>query len=110
MSRDAAYALDMLTVARRALRHLGGADYERFRNDDMMQDAVIRCLEVLGEAARHISAEYAAAHPEVPWRTTSRMRHRLAHDYDRIELSIVWDTVHVDLPDLITALEPLVPE
>jgi uncharacterized protein with HEPN domain len=56
-----------------------------------------------------VSAEFRDAHPEIPWREMIGLRHRLIHEYFRIDLRRVWDTVQRDLPKLITLIEPLVP-
>lgn len=74
-----------------------------------MQDAVVRALEVVGEAAGHISKEFQDAHPEIPWHKMVGMRNRLIHEYFRVNYAAVWDTVRNDLPDLIKTLEKLVP-
>ena len=66
-------------------------------------------LEVIGEAAGKISDELKAAHPEIPWHEMVGMRNRLIHEYFRISLQTVWDTVQKDLPELIDRLEALLP-
>jgi len=69
----------------------------------------MRWLTVIGEASRKISPEYQAAHADIPWSEMKGLRHRLVHEYFRIQLPIVWDTIQSDLPKLIAQLEPLVP-
>lgn len=69
----------------------------------------MRVLEIIGEAARKISNERKEAHPEVPWNDMIAMRHKLIHDYFRLDLRKVWDTVQRDVPSLITKIAPLVP-
>lgn len=66
---------------------------------------VIRLLEVIGEAASQVSVETQGAHPDVPWRKMSGLRHRLIHGYFNVNLDIVWDTIGEDLPPLIRSLE-----
>ena len=73
------------------------------------QNAVIRALEVLGEAAGKVSAGCRAAHPELPWREMTAMRHRLIHGYAEVRLDLVWTVARDHLPGLIAALAPLVP-
>jgi len=109
MQRDQAYALDILEAARRASGYVVTTRQEEFLADPMRQDAVIRCLAVVGEAARRLSPDFRAACPEAPWARMVGMRNRLVHDYDAVDAGRVWDTARHDLPALIAALEPLVP-
>jgi uncharacterized protein with HEPN domain len=109
MWRDEAYLLDILLAARRALRFNVKATWEDFERDELRQHATARTLEIIGEAARKISPEFKAAHPEIPWADMIGLRHRLIHEYFRIDLRRVWDTVQNDLPKLIALVEPLVP-
>jgi uncharacterized protein with HEPN domain len=88
---------------------LAGLTREDFERSPLHQDAVMRALEVVGEAARKVSDETRKMHPEVPWVDMVGMRHRLAHDYLRVDLQRVWDTVREDAPKLIALIEPLVP-
>jgi uncharacterized protein with HEPN domain len=109
MRRDESYLLDILTAARRAISHLDDVQSKTFEESDLLQDAVVRALEVVGEAAGHISAEYRESHPEIPWHKMIGMRNRLIHEYFRVNYAAVWDTVTNDLPDLVKTLEKLVP-
>jgi uncharacterized protein with HEPN domain len=110
MSRDAAYLLDMLESSRLALSHLGNVSQQRFFDDLEQQDAVIRRLLVIGEAARKVSEETRREMPELPWTKMIAMRNLLVHEYDDVDLTIVWDTVRNGLPGLIAKLETVVPE
>jgi uncharacterized protein with HEPN domain len=69
---------------------------------------VIRPLEIIGEAARRISQDTRDAHPEIPWEQMIGMRNRLIHEYFRVNLTTVWETVQNDLPSLIALIGPLV--
>ena len=109
MRRDESYLLDILIAARRAISHLDGIQSRTFEESALLQDAVVRALEVVGEAAGHLSKEFREAHPEVPWHKMVGMRNRLIHEYFRVNYAAVWDTVTNDLPDLIETLEKLVP-
>jgi len=75
----------------------------------MRQYAVTRCIEIIGEAARGISEEFRTEHPEISWKNMIGMRSRLIHNYDEIDLDVVWDVLQHDIPKLITQVEPLVP-
>ena len=109
MQRDDAYLLDILIAARKALKFLEGMTWEEFERDDLRQNAVMRPLEIIGEAAGRVSQKTRDAHPEIPWEQMIGMRNRLVHEYFRINLATVWDTVHDDLPRLVALIEPLVP-
>jgi uncharacterized protein with HEPN domain len=109
MPRDDAYLLDMLVAARKILQFTRSATRDQFDLDELLQNTVIRMLEIIGEAARNISEDTRAAHSDIPWRQIIGMRHRLVHEYFRIDLERVWDTVQKDIPELIRLVEPLVP-
>jgi uncharacterized protein with HEPN domain len=109
MQRDDAYLLDILIAARKALNFLEAITWEEFEQSDLHQNAVMRSLEIIGEAARRVSQQTRDAHPEIPWEQIIGMRNRLIHEYFRVNLATVWETVHDDLPRLIVLIEPLVP-
>lgn len=109
MQRDEAYLLDILIAARKALKFLEGMTWQEFAQSELHQNAVIRPLEIIGEAARRVSQETRDAHSEIPWEQMIGMRHRLIHEYFRVNLATVWETVQNDLPPLIAHIEPLVP-
>lgn len=109
MSRDDAYLLDILVAARRVREYCAGLDWGTFERSTLHQDAIVRRLSVIGEAARKISQATRNAHPNVPWTQIVGMRHRLIHDYSHVNLRTVWDVAQNDIPPLIAAIEPLVP-
>jgi uncharacterized protein with HEPN domain len=110
MHKDDAYLLDILLAARKVLKYTKGMKQGEFDGNELVQDAVMRQLEIMGEAAGRISEEYRKAHPEIPWHKIIGMRNQIIHEYFRINRQVVWDTIHNDLPDLIRLIEPLVPE
>ena len=74
-----------------------------FTTNDMAQDAVIRNIEIIGEAARNIARhhrDFAGAHSGIPWESVYLMRNRVAHGYFSVDLEIVWRTLQRDLPEL----------
>ena len=107
--RDAVCLLDMLRQARGVARLVQGRTFEDYLADEDLRMAVERRLEIIGEAARRVSATYRDTHPEVPWRKIIAQRHVLAHEYEEIEESLLWQTATVSVPELIALLEPLVP-
>lgn len=106
---DAAYLLDMLVAARDAVDFAEGVSYAEFERDRQTQLSILKALEIVGEAAAHISEDTRKAYPAIPWTEIVGMRNRLVHVYFDIDLPLVWDTVRHDLPVLIARLEPLVP-
>ncbi len=109
MWRDDAYLLDILIAAKRAKEFATDLTWEEFQKSDLHQNAIMRTLEIIGEAARRVSEEFKAAHPEMPWKEMVGMRNRLIHEYFSIDVEKVWDAVQNDIPVLITLVEPLVP-
>jgi len=109
MQRELAYLLDILQSANLIRQFVHGLDEAQFFADVLRQDAVIRRIEVIGEATRRIAREYRLRHPEIPWQAMAGMRTRLIHEYDRVDLLEVWQVVHHDIPELIRLIEPLVP-
>ena len=80
---------------------------DQFMLDRMRQDAVIRKLEIIGEAVTHLSDPTKELRPAIPWRRIAGMRDRLTHDYFGVDLSLVWVVVERELPNLKTAVEEL---
>ena len=75
-------------------------DRSAFLASQEKQDAVIRRLEIIGEATRHLPAEFTAAHREIPWPRIIAMRNRLVHAYGRVDLDLTWEVVERELPKL----------
>jgi uncharacterized protein with HEPN domain len=80
-------------------------DYKSFAKDDKTVYAVIRAVEIIGEAAANIPEEVRAKYPNVPWREDKGMRNKLVHQYFGINMEVVWQTIQEDLPILIEALK-----
>jgi uncharacterized protein with HEPN domain len=109
MPRDTANLLDILEAARLAAAYVSGKTKEEFLRDSQCQDAVIRRLEIIGEAARRVSDATRARLPHLPWSAMVNMRNLMIHEYDHIDLAVVWDTVQNHLPTLIESIARLVP-
>jgi uncharacterized protein with HEPN domain len=109
MPQDDAYLVDILESARLAMSYVAGKTREEFLADPRDQDAVIRRLAIIGEAAHRISEQTRAALPEVPWKAMVGMRNIMIHQYDSVDLLLVWDVLQDDLTPLIVALEQMVP-
>jgi uncharacterized protein with HEPN domain len=109
MARDDAYLVDILDAAKLALAYVSDKTKAEFDRDIQCQDAVIRRLEIIGEAARRVTEQTRAKFPLLPWNAMMNMRNVLIHEYDDVDLPIVWDTVRNDLPPLIAELKKIVP-
>ena len=107
---DAALLLDMWLAARDARTFLEGLDQAAFLASRLHQNAVIRSLEVIGEAAGKVSSATQAAHADIPWRDITGMRHRLIHGYAEVRLDLVWTVAQERLGPLIAALALLIPD
>ncbi len=106
---DDAYLLDMLLAARDGVRFASGLTFEQFEGSRLQQYAVLKAIEIIGEAAAHISLETKNSHPDIPWTEIIGMRNRLVHGYFEVDIERVWGTVQDDLPRLISKIGPLVP-
>lgn len=105
--RDVDPYLRHMRDAAREIREFTADGEEAFRASRLIQAAVIRNLEVLGEAAKHVPGEYRAAHPELPWQAMAGMRDLLIHAYHRVDVDVVWETVAGPIPTLIEHLDGL---
>ena len=95
----------MLEHAKEAVDLLAGKEKAALASDRVLQLALVRLVEIVGEAANRLTVEDQSRYPSIPWREIVGMRNRLAHGYDAIDLNVLWDTVQVDLPQLIDELE-----
>jgi len=110
MLHEESYLLDILIAAKDARDLSTGLSWDEFKLSRLHQLAISKSLEMIGEAASKISSETREAHPEVPWSDIVGMRNRLVHDYLRVDLRKVWDTLQVDIAPLIESIEPLIPK
>jgi hypothetical protein len=104
MSPDRAYLEDILYSAGLALDYVGSLSLAEFEGDTKTQDAVIRRLEVIGEAVKWITPAVKGSMPQIAWQRIANMRNFMIHEYWDVDLQIVWTTVQDDLPPLIAAI------
>jgi uncharacterized protein with HEPN domain len=109
MSRDDTYLVDILESAKIAVDYVFDKDWDAFYKDIQVQDAVVRRIEIIGEAARRVSQETRDKYPQIPWREMTSMRNLVIHEYDVVDIKQVWDTVQNKLPPLIKELSKIVP-
>lgn len=97
------YLGHILQAIERIDRYTADMDEVAFLNSELVQDAVIRNIEIIGEASNNIqrvAPEFAALHDDIPWQVMYTMRNRVSHGYDKVDLEIVWKTIQCDLPTL----------
>ena len=110
MPRDeAAYLLDILDAAQDIKEFTSGFTFHQFEKSRLHQNAVLKSIEIIGEATTHVTEQTRLAHPEIPWKEIIGMRNHLVHGYFQVDLKQVWKTVQQDIPSLIHTLEPFVP-
>jgi uncharacterized protein with HEPN domain len=100
----------MLDHTREAVEMVKGKTRADLDADRQLNLALVRLVEVIGEAAARIPDDFRARYPQVPWRQIVGMRHRMIHDYDVIDFDILWAVLRQDLPPLIEQLEAIVRE
>ena len=105
MDRDRAHLLDILEAAKLAVSYVGTQTEQEFLSGIQCQDSVIRRFEIIGEAAKRVSEPTRADYPDLPWSEMIGMRNLLIHEYDDVDMAIVWRTVRDELPPLVKQLE-----
>jgi uncharacterized protein with HEPN domain len=110
MKDDRTYLLHILDAIEKIERYTATADFDSFSNDDMMIDAVVRELEIIGEASRNLSDSFQDDHSEIAWYKIKAIRNVLIHEYFGIDLKVVWDTCKNDMPSLKTFIERVLRE
>jgi len=96
---------DILDCIVKIQRYTNGYTFDDFQDDDKTIDSVLRNLEIIGEAARHVPAEVRAQHSDLPWVEMLTMRNIVIHEYHGVNLRIIWQTVKEDLPPLLPRLK-----
>jgi len=108
MKSDAALLVDIVEHARLVQERTRGLSRKAFDGDRVVQLGIAHALQIIGEAARLLPEPARANFPSVPWKQIVGMRHRLVHEYFRVDFDRVWDTAVNDIPALLAALEPQV--
>lgn len=109
MRHDDSYLIDMLQAARKAAVFAADLTYPQFRDSDLHQNAIVKVLEIVGEAASRITTDTHCAYPQIPWRQIIGLRNRVVHGYFDVDLKLIWHIVHQDVPILIDQLQDLLP-
>lgn len=101
---DREFVLDMFLACRKILDYTEGLSFSEFARDDKTIDAVIRNIEILGEAVKNVSEELREKYPHVEWSKIARTRDKLIHFYFGVDKEIVWDIVKENIPELLDDL------
>jgi len=108
-SRDPAYLQDMLTAAEAVRTFVNGRTRAEYARDLLLRSAVERQVEIIGEAARHVSDQTKAANPQIPWAPIQAQRHRIAHEYGEIDDDLIWKVATIHVPTLLELVRALIP-
>jgi len=108
-SDELVYVGQMLDMARKGLRLVGSKSRAEYDQDETLRLALAHPAQVIGEAARRVSPEFAQAHPKIPWKAIVGMRRKVVHDYMAVDEDVVWRTVTEQLPALVNLLEDALP-
>jgi uncharacterized protein with HEPN domain len=105
---DGVYLGHMFDLARKAMAKVQDKPRADFDADENLRLALAHLIQTIGEAARKVSPETCASHPELPWAKITGMRHKIVHDYMSLDEDLVWTVATVHLPELAALLAPLV--
>ncbi len=107
MDKTNSYLYDIKIACERIQQFVEGMDLTKFTTDFMCQDAVIRRIEIIGEASTKIDPVFQEEHSAIPWHLMRGMRNRLIHDYNEIDIELVWQTIQNDIPNLKKKIESI---
>lgn len=109
MLRDKSSLIDILNACESIAKFIGSKSKENFYENEMLQEAVIRKIEIIGEASNRISDDLKNNYSQLPWKKMKALRNILIHMYDELDLDIVWDTAIGDIPEVKSKIEKIIP-
>jgi uncharacterized protein with HEPN domain len=104
---DLAYIDHIIDCIRKIKKFSSGLEFNDFKTNELVQDAIIRNIEIIGEASKKISSDTKQAYSNIPWKEIAGMRDKLIHDYLGIDIKVIWKTINEDIPileNLITGI------
>ena len=108
MLRDHSLFLeDIASSCRKIISFVEGYTFDEFLRDEKTFDAVVRNLEVVGEAVKHLSADFREQHPSTDWRAIAGMRDIPAHVYFALDLEVLWNVIQVEVPQLLASVQEI---
>ncbi len=107
ITRIAVSRSDIREAIQRIAVYTAGLDYEQFMQDNKTQDAVVRNLEIIGEATKNLSSRLRRVYAQIPWKDLAGMRDKMIHHYFGINYEIVWTIAKEELPDLLSQIQDI---
>ncbi|QZZ19815.1 DUF86 domain-containing protein [Leptothermofonsia sichuanensis E412] len=107
MQRDKQALIDISTAIQQTLLYAQGIDQDNLQQDDEKQAAILYRLIVIGEATKRLSNEFRERYPAIPWRQMAGLRDVVIHDYDELDFDILWNVIHINLPDILPEIQAI---
>ena len=107
MKNDLAYIEHILLSIAKIKEYTKNLSKDDFEQNEMIQDAVIRNIEIIGEAAKKVSSDLKSSYLNIPWKEIAGMRDKLIHDYMGVDVEVVWKTLETDIPELEILLKEI---
>jgi len=102
------YLEDILTSMLRIIEYIGERNFEEFKNNNMVVDAVVRNFEIIGEASNNLPDEIKNKYPEIPWRKMYGLRNLVSHEYFGIDYEMIWEIAKKNLPENIEDFQKII--
>jgi uncharacterized protein with HEPN domain len=107
MLRDKQALMDISTAIQQTLLYAQDIDRNNLQEDDEKQAAILYRLIILGEATKRLSNEFREQYPMIPWRQMAGLRDVVIHDYDELDFDILWNVIHINLPDILPEIQEI---
>jgi len=107
MLRDKQALMDISNAIQQTLLYAQDIDRNNLQEDDEKQSAILYRLIILGEATKRLSNEFREQHPKIPWRQMAGLRDVVIHDYDELDFDILWNVIHINLPDILPEIQTI---
>ena len=109
-NRDLESLIDIYQAATKVLLYTNGLDRKDLNNDPRTLDATLYNIQIIGEATKRISNDFPQAHSHVPWKRMAGMRDKIVHDYNEVDIDLVWRVIQQAIPQLLQQIKSLLPD